>query len=120
MFLTLNARNARKESVIDKASKRVKRPRRSFTPEFKAEAGFRTAVLHETHETAASQWICRAPARDVGKAKSYQYQFLSIGIDTFRSRIYNRHMTKTYSVVLTPNQVHFQVEKFWFTGTSFL
>jgi len=33
---------------------------------------FRTAVLHETHETAASQWICRAPARDVGKAKSYQ------------------------------------------------
>jgi hypothetical protein len=29
--------------------------------------------LHETHETAASQWICRAPARDVGKAKSYQY-----------------------------------------------
>ena len=23
-------------------------------------------------------------------------------------------------VVLTPNQVHFQVEKFWFTGTSFL
>ena len=24
------------------------------------------------------------------------------------------------SMVLTPNQVHFQVEKFWFTGTSFL
>lgn len=23
-------------------------------------------------------------------------------------------------LVLTPNQVHFQVEKFWFTGTSFL
>ena len=31
-------------------------------------------MLHETHETAASQWICRAPARDVGKAKSYQWQ----------------------------------------------
>ena len=29
-------------------------------------------MLHETHETAASQWICQAPARDVGKAKSYQ------------------------------------------------
>ena len=42
---------------------------------------FRTAVLHETvlhetHETAASQWICQAPARDVGKAKSYQSRFL--------------------------------------------
>ena len=33
---------------------------------------FRTAVLHSTHETAASQWIFRAPARGVGKAKSYQ------------------------------------------------
>jgi|GEM_PF-5549152 len=33
---------------------------------------FRTAVLHETHETAAWQLICRAPARCVGKAKSYQ------------------------------------------------
>ena len=29
---------ARKESVMDKASKRAKRPRRSFTPEFKTEA----------------------------------------------------------------------------------
>ena len=29
-------------------------------------------MLHETHETAAWQLICRAPARDVGKAKSYQ------------------------------------------------
>ena len=38
---------------------------------------FRTAVLHETHETAASQWICRAPARDVGKAKSYQSSAIS-------------------------------------------
>ena len=26
----------------------------------------------------------------------------------------------TIGLVLTPNQVHFQVEKFWFTGTSFL
>ena len=34
---------------------------------------FSTAVLHETHGTAASQLICRAPARDVGKAKSYQF-----------------------------------------------
>ncbi len=33
---------------------------------------FSTAVLHETHETAASQWMCGAPARDAGKAKSYQ------------------------------------------------
>ena len=32
----------------------------------------RTAVLYSTHETAASQWICRAPARDAGHAKSYQ------------------------------------------------
>jgi len=29
-------------------------------------------VLYETHETAASQWICRARDRDAGKAKSYQ------------------------------------------------
>ena len=29
-------------------------------------------------------------------------------------------MPDDISVVLTPNQVHFQVEKFWFTGTSFL
>ena len=40
---------------------------------------FRTAVLHETHETAASQWICRAPARDVGKAKSYQSPARDVG-----------------------------------------
>jgi len=29
---------------------------------------FRTAVLHETHGTAASQWMCRAPDRDVENA----------------------------------------------------
>lgn len=29
-------------------------------------------VLHETHETAASQWICQARYRDIEKAKSYQ------------------------------------------------
>ena len=29
-------------------------------------------MLHETHETAASQWICRARDRDAGKANSYQ------------------------------------------------
>ena len=32
----------------------------------------RTAVLYSMHETAASQWICRASARDAGNAKSYQ------------------------------------------------
>ena len=31
-----------------------------------------TALLHLSHGIAASQWICRAPARDAGKAKSYQ------------------------------------------------
>ena len=29
-------------------------------------------MLHETHETSASQWICRALARDIRKANSYQ------------------------------------------------
>ena len=29
-------------------------------------------AIHETHDTAASQWMCRAPDRDAGKAKSYQ------------------------------------------------
>jgi hypothetical protein len=33
---------------------------------------FSTEVLHSTHGSAASQWICRAPARNVGKSKSYQ------------------------------------------------
>ncbi len=33
---------------------------------------FSTAVLHETHGTAASQWICRVLSRDAGKAKSYK------------------------------------------------
>ncbi len=31
-----------------------------------------TALLHLSHGIAASQWICRAPARDAGKANSYQ------------------------------------------------
>ena len=31
-----------------------------------------TALLHLSHGIAASQWICRAPARDAGKASSYQ------------------------------------------------
>ena len=34
---------------------------------------FSTAVSHSTHGTASSQWICRAPARNTGRAKSYQY-----------------------------------------------
>ena len=45
---------------------------------------FSTAVLHQTHGTsasphgtAASQWICQAPARDAEKSKFYQYQFLA-------------------------------------------
>jgi predicted GNAT family acetyltransferase len=45
-------------------------------------------VLHETHETAASQWICRAPARDVGKAKSYQF-FTDLA-NPVSNRIYER------------------------------
>jgi len=31
-----------------------------------------TAQLQWVHETVASQWICRASARDAGKANSYQ------------------------------------------------
>ena len=34
-----------------------------------------TALLNLSHGIAASQWICRAPARDAGKASSYQ-QFI--------------------------------------------
>ena len=30
-----------------------------------------TALLHLSHGIAASQWICRASARDAGKANSY-------------------------------------------------
>ena len=32
----------------------------------------------------------------------------------------NSRLAPLGGMVLTPNQVHFQVEKFWFTGTSFL
>ena len=52
---------------------------------------FRTAVLHETHETAASQWICRAPARDVGKAKSYQ--FINQSFNPFRTHSANGYLS---------------------------
>ena len=45
---------------------------RNFTSIFK----FRTAVIYSTHRIAASQWICRAPARDAGKASSYQLELL--------------------------------------------
>ena len=36
-----------------------------------------TALLHLSHGIAASQWICRAPARDAGKASSYQHSTIS-------------------------------------------
>ena len=55
---------------------------------------FSTAVLHETHETAASQWMCGAPARDVGKAKSYQS---SASADPSHGRSPN-HQTKVESM----------------------
>ncbi len=38
-----------------------------------------TALLHISHGITASQWICRAPARDTGKAKSYQFAPVTIG-----------------------------------------
>ena len=34
---------------------------------------FQHRVLHSMYGTAASQWTCRAPARDAGKANYYQY-----------------------------------------------
>ena len=30
-------------------------------------------MFHKTHGTAASKWICLAPARDAGKANFYQF-----------------------------------------------
>ena len=41
-----------------------------------------TALLHLSHGIAASQWICRAPARDAGKASSYQQAFGGSGLRT--------------------------------------
>ena len=41
---------------------------RNFTSIFK----FRTAVIYSTHIIVVSRCICRAPARDAGKANSYQ------------------------------------------------
>ncbi|NDG65270.1 MAG: hypothetical protein EBY29_17705, partial [Planctomycetes bacterium] len=35
---------------------------------------FTTAVIHSTHGTAVSQWICRAPARDTLNTKFYQWR----------------------------------------------
>ena len=34
---------------------------------------FGTALVHSTYGITASQWTCRARARDAGKANSYQY-----------------------------------------------
>ena len=36
-----------------------------------------TALLHLSHGIAASQWICRALARDTEKANSYQHSTIS-------------------------------------------
>ena len=33
---------------------------------------FGTALVHSTYGITASQWTCRARARDAGKANSYQ------------------------------------------------
>ena len=48
-------------------------------------------MLHETHETAAWQLICRAPARDVGKAKSYQ--FINQSFNPFRTHSANGYLS---------------------------
>jgi len=46
---------------------------------------FGTAVVHPTLGNAASQWICRAPARDTGKANSDQYYKYPASIPTTAS-----------------------------------
>jgi len=55
---------------------------------------FQQRVLHSTHATAASQWICRASARDVGKAKSYQSARLQLKIvKKLKSSLWGRART---------------------------
>ena len=52
-----------------------------------------TELLHLSHRIAASYWICRAPARNAGKAKSYQSKkeqhIMSFGFPAYHTEHYS-------------------------------